>query len=87
MKRQTHTIRVVFPGHFEDFVNYLDTKGVKFDFVPPGLKGSDSVLEVFPIDFITSAMYEDDGVLMEEELTEENRQRVIKQYNAIKGIK
>lgn len=49
--RQNHTLNVVFPGTMDDLLDYLRSKGVEMDFVNPGLKGSQSVLEIFPVDF------------------------------------
>ncbi len=87
MKRQTHTVHVVFPGHFDDFLRYLEECGVKFDFIPPGLKNSDGIVEVFPHNLITSEMLVDgeDG-LIDIDKTNSNQDRVSEQYKLVKSI-
>lgn len=46
--RQTHTVNIVYHGNFAMLINYLESKGIEIDFIPPGLVGSASVMEIKP---------------------------------------
>jgi len=42
--RQNHTVNIIFPGNMEELESYLQSKGVEFEFIPPGLVNSESVM-------------------------------------------
>ena len=37
---QTHTVNILYKGHFEAFVRHLEVQGIKTEFVLAGLRGS-----------------------------------------------
>jgi hypothetical protein len=44
--KQSHDIRIIFDGAFDDLLTFLKYRGVKTEFIPPGLNGSQGVLEI-----------------------------------------
>lgn len=51
LENQNHEVSgIVYPGTFQDLVNFLELKGIKTNFVVPGLKGSKGILVICPDD-------------------------------------
>lgn len=51
LDKQNHELGgVVYPGTFSDLLAFLELKGIKFEFVAPGLKNSKGVLILHPDD-------------------------------------
>lgn len=43
---QSHTVQLIYRGTFQDLLLHLQEKGIEYEFIPPGLKGSQSVLMI-----------------------------------------
>ena len=44
--RRNHTVNIVFNGNMAELEDFLRSKGLEFDFIPPGLVNSASVIEI-----------------------------------------